>query len=120
LADRYCTNCGSALGEGQKFCRNCGSLVQASAQEAAPSNNRQPTPPSPEPRRRGRMGRTILGATLLVLGGIFVVFIALMLLAALVRPGAVALGGWLLNLVVFGVLAAAALYGAWRILQSPP
>jgi hypothetical protein len=37
------------------------------------------------------MGRTILGATLLVLGGIFVVFIALMLLAALVRPGAVAL-----------------------------
>lgn len=30
------------------------------------------------------MGRTILGATLLVLGGIFVVFIALMLLAALV------------------------------------
>jgi hypothetical protein len=43
-----------------------------------------------------------------------------MLLAALVRPGAVALGGWLLNLVVFGVLAAAALYGAWRILQRPP
>jgi len=120
LAERFCTNCGSAVGEGQQFCGNCGSPVQASAQEAAPSNNRQPTLPAPAPRRRGRAGRTILGATLLVVGGIFVVLIALMLLVALVLPTKVELGSWLLNLVFLGVLAAAALYGAWRSLRSPP
>jgi hypothetical protein len=117
MQQRYCGNCGSELAAGQKFCGNCGGLVQVLAQKAASSNNGQPAPPPPEPRRSGT-GRTILGAALLMSGVICVLLLMLTLLLALVRP--IELGGWALNLVVFGVLAAATLYGAWRNLRRAP
>jgi hypothetical protein len=55
---------------------------------------------------------------LLMSGIICVLLLMLTLLLALVRP--IELGGWALNLVVFGVLAAATLYGAWRNLRRAP
>jgi len=117
MQQRYCGNCGSELAAGQTFCGNCGSPVQAPAQEAASSNNGQPAPPPPDPRSRGT-GRTILGVALLMSGVICVLLLMLTLLMALVRP--IESGGWALNLVVFGVLAAATLYGAWQNLRRAP
>ena len=55
---------------------------------------------------------------LLVGGVICSLLLMLTLMLAFVMP--IELGGWVSNLVLFGVLATATLYGAWKILRSSP
>jgi hypothetical protein len=115
VKQRYCGNCGSELREGDRYCGKCGSPVHATARVPTPEAD-VPTPPPPpsEQRRRRVVGYTILGVVLLVAGLLCAAFIGLALLA-------LALGGPIPNMALvfgfFGVLAAATLFGAWRLLK---
>ena len=69
MAQRYCTNCGTELGEEVRFCPNCGRPVHETAAVSTPEADVSVPPATQageEPKRRITLGQFLIGLLVLI------------------------------------------------------